>query len=102
MWAVYSYYIYNGVYSVTEEEEKVICQAVLFSTDLEYNPLKPSIQSHFTYFSNMLIRGPESLSQTVQNWLEVCNIRKPFINANMKCLLVFLDCMEYLYSQKFV
>ncbi|XP_045192990.2 centromere protein L-like [Mercenaria mercenaria] len=54
-----------------KEEEKVIGQAVLFSTDLEYNPLKPTLQSHFTYFSNMLVRGPETLSQTVQNWLEV-------------------------------
>ncbi|XP_060594309.1 centromere protein L-like [Ruditapes philippinarum] len=54
-----------------KEVEKVISQAVLFCTDLEYNPLKPSLQSHFTYFSNMLVRGPETLSQTVQNWMEV-------------------------------
>lgn len=54
-----------------KEEEKVISQAVLFSTDLEYNPLKPSLQPHFTYFANMLVRGPETVSQTIQNWLEV-------------------------------
>lgn len=54
-----------------KDEEKVISQAVLFSTDLEYNPLKPSLESHFTYFSNILIRGPETLSQTIQNWIEV-------------------------------
>ncbi|WAR11885.1 hypothetical protein MAR_026118, partial [Mya arenaria] len=51
-------------------EEKVLCEAVLFSTDLEYNPLKQEQQSEFTYFSTALIHGPVVLSETLQNWLE--------------------------------
>ena len=49
----------------------MISQSVLFSTDLEFNPLKPAVQDKFTYFPVMLVNGSEVLSQTVQNWLEV-------------------------------
>ena len=49
----------------------MISQSVLLSTDLEYNPLKPTVQDKFTYFPIMLVNGTEVISQTVQNWLEV-------------------------------
>ena len=59
---------------LSESEEKVMCQAVLFSTDLRYNPVRTDMQDHFTYYSAMLIRGPVQLSETIQNWIEVSKL----------------------------
>ncbi|KAH3778395.1 centromere protein L-like [Dreissena polymorpha] len=65
-------------------EEKVVCQAVLFSTDLEFKPLRPEELDNFTYYSSMLIHGPVAVSDTVQNWLEVqfdCRVIKQTFTA---------------------
>lgn len=59
------------LFTHAEKEEKVLCQAVLFSTDLQYNPVKPDVQEHFTYYSSMVMRGPVALTDTVLNWIEV-------------------------------
>ena len=50
---------------------QVVSQAVLFTTDLEFNPLKPLLQDEFTYFACMIVRGPVVHTETIQNWVEV-------------------------------
>ncbi|XP_052817359.1 centromere protein L-like [Mya arenaria] len=80
-------------------EEKVLCEAVLFSTDLEYNPLKQEQQSEFTYFSTALIHGPVVLSETLQNWLEVqfdCKVMKQKFSSHE---LAFMAAMFTGYEE---
>ncbi|KAL4234736.1 hypothetical protein ACF0H5_006378 [Mactra antiquata] len=82
-----------------KNEDKVISQAVLFSTDLEYNPLKAEIKEEFTYFACMLIRGPESVSQTLQNWIEVqfdCKVVKQTFTSHE---LAFMAAMFTGFSE---
>lgn len=57
--------------STNGKEDKVVNEALLLSTDLEYQPLKHDLLDHFTYFSTMLVHGPKVVAETIQTWLEV-------------------------------